>query len=95
MIRSAEEFVLLRTSADSSMYQRAATEQASVDTWTDVVIRFPEMRTWVAHNKTILLEILKLLAQDTDRLVRASVAEKRKLDGELFELLSRDPDEFV
>lgn len=95
MIHSAEEFVSLRTSTDRTVYERATTEQASIETWTDVIIRFPEMRMWVAHNKTVPLEILKVLAKDSDRSVRASVAEKRKLDRELFEFLSRDPDELV
>lgn len=95
MIQSAEEFVTLRTSVGSAEYDRAATEQASIETWTDVIIRFPEMRTWVAHNKTVPLEILKVLATDSNRLVRTSVAEKRKLDRELFETLSRDSDELV
>ena len=95
MIYSAEEFVSLRTSADKTAYERAATEQASIETWTDVIIRFPEMRPWVAHNKTVPLQILKVLANDIDRTVRASVAERRKLDEELFEVLSRDSDEIV
>ena len=95
MIHSADEFVLLRTSADLSMQERATAEQASVETWTNVIVRFPEMRTWVVHNKTVPLEVLKVLAKDTDRSIRASVADKRKLDPELFEVLSRDSDEVV
>jgi hypothetical protein len=95
MIRSAEEFVALRTSTVRAEYERAATEEASVKTWTDVVLRFPEMRSWVAHNKAVPLEILKVLAKDTNLDVRAAVAEKRKLDRELFEILSRDPNDVV
>ena len=95
MIRSADEFVALRTSTERAQYERAAAEEASVETWTDVIVRFPEMRSWVAHNKTVPLEILKVLAKDTDPAVRAAVANKRKLDKELFEVLSRDPDEVV
>lgn len=95
MMHSAEEFVSLRTSDDRLMYERASTEQASVETWTEVIIRFPEMRKWVAHNKTVPLEILRVLARDADPSVRSSVADKRKLDRELFDGLSRDPDESV
>lgn len=95
MIHSADEFVSLRTSADLSKQELATTEQASVETWADVIARFPEMRTWVAHNKTVPLEILKILARDRDHSVRASVAQKRRLDQELFEALSRDTDEVV
>ncbi len=95
MIHSAEQFVALRTSTERSDYEQAVAEQATVETWTDVIARFPEMRTWVAHNKTVPLEILRILAKDADRVVRASVAEKRKLDRKLFEALSRDPEEVV
>lgn len=85
----------LRSSSERAGYERATTEQATVEIWTDVIARFPEMRIWVAHNKTVPLEILRVLARDADRSVRASVADKRKLDRELFESLSRDPDEVV
>jgi predicted DNA-binding protein YlxM (UPF0122 family) len=77
MIHSAYEFVSLGTSADRSMQEIAATDQASVETWADVITRFPEMRTWIAHNKTIPLEILKILARDKGHSVCACVAEKR------------------
>jgi hypothetical protein len=95
MIHSAEQFVALRSSTERADYERAVTEQATVEIWADVISRFPEMRTWVAPNKTVPLEILRVLAKDEDRSIRASVAEKRKLDRELFESLSRDPDEVV
>ena len=95
MIQTAEEFVRLRKSKDPLEYRRAAYEAAPVSVWQDVVHRFPDMRTWVAHNKTVPLQILGLLARDEDTRVRYSVAMKRKLSQELFELLSRDPDEAV
>lgn len=95
MIESAEEFVRLRNSADPSLYQRAAHEEAPLRVWRDVIERFPEMRTWVAHNKTVPLPILRVLAVDPDERVRSMVAMKRKLDRELFELLSHDPAETI
>ena len=95
MIRSAEQFVALRCSDERTDYEQAATEQATFEIWADIIARFPEMRTWVAHNKTVPLEILRILAKDADHVVRSSVADKRKLDRELFESLSRDPDETV
>jgi hypothetical protein len=59
-----------------------------------VISRFPGYRKWVAHNKTVPLEILTELCQfESD--VRRSVAVKRKLSVELFELLARDPDPVV
>ena len=54
--------------------------------------RFPDMRKWVAHNKTIPLEILRELATDEDPHVRWMVAAKRKLDRPLFKLLLLDSD---
>ena len=73
MIQSAEEFVRLRTSDDASEYGRAAHEQASEDTWRDVIERFPDMRVWVAQNKTVPLSILELLRHAPDKGVRDMV----------------------
>jgi len=94
MIHSAEEFVALRDSTVKDEYDRAATDEAPVSVWKDVIDRFPGYRKWVAHNKTVPLEILTLLCQfEPD--VRRFVAVKRKLSGELFELLSKDHDAIV
>ena len=77
VIESAEEFVRLRRSVDPEEYRRAAWEEAPVDTWLDVIERFPEMRSWVAHNKTVPLEILEILRQDPDEQVQWAVRQKR------------------
>lgn len=77
MIDSAEEFVRLRSSDDPAEYRRAAHEEASVQTWLDVVDRFPDMRFWVAQNKTVPLEILERLRHDPDDRVRSMVLLKR------------------
>jgi hypothetical protein len=95
MIFSAEEFVRLRTSERREEYRRAAHEEATLDVWHDIVVRFPDMRRWVAHNKTVPLEILRKLACDEDWRVRRMVASKRKLDRALFEFLSRDEHQAV
>ncbi|OBY74852.1 hypothetical protein [Acinetobacter gyllenbergii] len=95
MISSAEEFVLLRTSESRDEYIRAAHDDATNIVWMDVISRFPEMREWVAHNRTVPLNILEILARDTNESVRATVASKRKLSPELFELLSQDKSEVV
>lgn len=94
MIHSAEEFVALRDSSIKDEYDRAATDEASISVWKDVIDRFPKYRKWVAHNKTIPLEILTLLCQFGPD-VRRSIAVKRKLPDELFELLSNDLDAVV
>jgi hypothetical protein len=95
LITSADEFVALRTSEDHRDSRRAAEEAASPEVWLDVIDAYPEMRLWVAHNKTVPMEILELLARDPDSTVRWTVATKGKLTVELLELLARDPDETV
>ena len=91
MINSAEEFVRLRNSELPDEYRRAAHEEAPISVWHDVISRFPgSVRGWVAHNKAVPLEILKVLARDPEVSVRMTVASKRKLSPELFEVLSRD-----
>ncbi len=77
MIGSAEEFVRLRTSDDPAEYNRAARDQATESTWRDVIERFPDMRFWVAHNKTVPLSVLEILRQDPDDRVRDMVTSKR------------------
>jgi len=76
VIESAQEFVRLRTSEDPAEYQRAAHDEASEDTWRDVVDLYPDMRLWVAQNKTLPLSILKTLRHDPDERVRSMVRAK-------------------
>ena len=89
MITSAEEFVALRDSEIKVDYDRAAMEEAPLSVWREVIERFPEHRRWVAHNKTVPLEILEELCA-FDASVRRFVASKRKLSLTLFERLSLD-----
>ena len=95
MINSAEEFVALRTSEIREEYLRAATESAPIEVWQQVLDRFPGMKTWVAHNKTIPVEILEILARDSDARVRMFVAMKNNLPKHLFLLLADDEDSSV
>jgi hypothetical protein len=95
MITSADEFARLRQSDDGSEQFRASHASAPEAVWIDVTRRYPELRKWVAHNKTVPLAILRLLAKDEDRNVRWTVATKRKLDRDLFEMLADDSDESV
>ncbi|MDF7647058.1 HEAT repeat domain-containing protein [Pantoea sp. Acro-805] len=92
MIRSAKEFVLLRESDDPFDYRRAAEEEATEEIWLDVIRNYPNMKSWVAHNKTVPLEILNVLANDVDPDVRYSVAMKKKLSLEIFKRLASDED---
>jgi hypothetical protein len=95
MITSAEEFVVLRTSEDPNEYHRAAHESASIEIWKDVIARFPDMREWVVHNKTVPVEILEMLATDPDNRVRSAVLRKNKITPAMLDILSRDADEDI
>ncbi len=95
MIHSAEEFFALPTSSVPEEYRRAAHEEASPGVWHDVMERYPQLRSWVAHNKTVPLTVLVLLASDQDPDVRSAVADKRKLTIELFRQFACDPDDGV
>ena len=90
MIASAEEFLRLRISVDPLEYGRAAHEQVSERVWFEIIATCPDMRRWVAHNKTVPLTVLARLAEDQDEKVRSAVARKRKLTAELFGVLSLD-----
>lgn len=95
MIESAEMFVALRTSDDPDEYWRAAHDSADIEVWHEVIDSYPDMRQWVAHNKTSPLEILRLLARDPDPLVRYTVASARRIDDPLMRLLAQDEDDSV
>jgi hypothetical protein len=90
MITTVEEFVRLRISEISDEYHRAAYEEAPIDVWLDVIKRFPEMRFWVAQNKTVSIDILEILSEDTDWRVHSMVASKRKLPEYLQIKLATD-----
>jgi hypothetical protein len=90
VIETAEEFVRLRSSSDPGDYLRAATEEAAEAVWLDIVQTYPEMRFWVAQNKSVPLSILAVLSTDKDARVRLMVAMKNKLSPELFEVLAGD-----
>jgi hypothetical protein len=90
MITSAAEFAALRTSQVQEEYCRAAHEEASVEIWLEVVRDYPDLREWVAHNKTVPVEMLELLHLDPSDRVRQTVASKRKLPLDLQQALSRD-----
>lgn len=91
MIQSAGEFHHLRTSENPDDYARAAQEEAPVAVWREI-IAMPDMREWVAYNKSVPLEILETLARDERASVRAMVAMKRKLPEALLFELAQDAD---
>lgn len=90
MITSAEEFIKLRLSEKMEEYHRAAHDAAPEEVWLNIIQKYPKMRKWVAHNKTVKGKILELLAEDKDWRVRVQVAERRAAGEELLMKLSRD-----
>ena len=95
MISSAAEFCRLRESENPEEYHRAAHEEAPIEIWIEVVKRRPDMRFWVAQNKTVPFEVLEILASDADCRVRDMVARKRKITEAIALKLAEDPDETV
>ena len=85
----------LRRSQRPEECSRAAQDSAPVEVWLDVIQRFPDMRFWVAQNKTVPVEVLAVLACDPDSRVRSRVAMKNKLTDDLFALLAKDQDDSV
>ncbi|MEU9885615.1 hypothetical protein [Sphaerisporangium sp. NPDC051011] len=90
MITSAQEFLSLRFSDDPAEYNRAAREPAPLEVWLELINDHPEARFWVAHNKTVPIEVLRLLATDADWRVRSMVASKNKAPSDVLERLSTD-----
>ena len=95
MIRSAEEFVKLRTSTREEDCLKAARVQAPSEIWFEIVCKYPEMKEWVAHNKTIPPPVLEFLSKDLDRNVRYMVATRRAASEKVLLQLSNDSDESI
>ncbi len=94
-IGSAEEFIRLRNSEDREEYQRAAHGAASPEVWDEVIARFPDMRRWVAQNKTIPSAVMERLALDPDPQVRSVIASGRACPEAVMQHLVTDSEEGV
>jgi len=95
MIDSAEQFRALRESEYIEEYHRAAHDEAPLEVWLDIIARMPDMRFWVAQNKTVPIRVLEQLADDSDTRVRDMVARKRKIPESLQIKLATDTDATV
>lgn len=95
MIKSAEEFVKLRSSEKMDEYLKAAWDDAPLEVWLEVIKNYPDMREWVAHNKSIPVEIMEILADDADERVRFNVATKNRLPEQLQLKLANDSESSV
>lgn len=76
MIETPEEFRRLRESENPEEYRRASHDVAPVEVWLEVIRRWPDMRFWVAQNKTVPVSVLEVLADDPDETVRDMVLRK-------------------
>lgn len=90
LINSAEEFVRLRESAIQSEYLRAAWAEATLEVWVEIIEKYPEMKFWVAQNKTIPLEIMEILSDDPSERVRGMIASKNRLPEHLQIKMAKD-----
>jgi hypothetical protein len=95
MIQSAEQFVFLRSSDDIDLYQQAANDSATEEIWHDVIKKYPDMKVWVVRNKTVPLSILEILSHEEDVNIRHAVGMKRSCSQDIFQRLSKDPNESV
>jgi Leucine rich repeat variant len=95
MIRTVAEFANLRNSKDPADQTRATMDAADDKVWLEVIEQHPDLRKWVAQNKTVSLSIIRQLIDDVDPVTRSWVARKRKLDRAMFVALSTDADERV
>jgi hypothetical protein len=89
-ISSAEEFVRLRSSDIPEEYHLASWGEASDEVWLEVIQKYPDYVRWVAHNKSISLEIVRVLALHPDDDVRSLIAAKRKSPTDVLWMLAQD-----
>lgn len=95
MIKNSAEFVSLRSSEIPDEYNRAATEEAPLDVWMDLIENYDDMRVWVARNKSIPKEIISILSRDKNPIVRDAISSKYPLDFDIYLQLSKDPDDGI
>jgi hypothetical protein len=95
MIKSADEFKTLRESENQEEYSRAATDEAPLEVWLEVLTKYPDLAFWVAQNKSVPVKILEKLTLNEDSKVRDMVARKRKLPENLMLLLAEDNSDTV
>lgn len=95
MIKNSSEFISLRNSEIFSEYNRASTEDAPLEVWLEIIENHPDMKVWVARNKSIPSEIINVLSSDVNPLIRDAISSKYPLDFDIYLLLSKDPDEGI
>ncbi|ANY23612.1 hypothetical protein [Gordonia terrae] len=94
MITSLSEYESLLNSDDLEDRHRVARDSAPAEVWLRIISEVPEYRAFVVQNKTLPLDVLRILAQDVDRDVRFTVAMRRAAakDETIARLLASDSD---
>lgn len=95
MIDNANEWIRLRVSDDPEENQRAANETVPLAVWMQIHARAPELRPFIAYNRTSPLEMLERLASDANWIVRHAVAERIDASEALLRELADDVNEKV
>jgi hypothetical protein len=95
VIETVAEFIRLVESDSAADRRRSAWEEAAGGVWLALIEKHPEMRFWVAHNRTLPVDAMRILAADEDWRVRARIAMKASCPGDVLDLLSSDPHDAV
>ena len=95
MLTTSEEFVALVDQGDAVSQERLRSETATESVWMEIINKYPDYKPAVSLKKNLPDGILKLLATDSDPLIRSTIAMKRALSSELFDLLAADSHELV
>ncbi|WP_143020564.1 hypothetical protein [Sinosporangium album] len=66
-----------------------------MEIWLELVTHHPEAHFWVAQNKTVPIEILRILAASSDWHTRSMVAAKNKATPDILEVLANDDHDAV
>jgi hypothetical protein len=90
MLESAREFARLALSDDPVDRRRSTQEDAPIAVWIELIEKHEDLRFWVANNRTVPIDVLRILVKDNDWRVRDRVASKNSCPPELLELLSSD-----
>jgi hypothetical protein len=90
VIESAEDYELLLDDDAGKVTNKFKTVAASEAAWREIINRYPQFRKTVALNITLPESIHRLLATDGDEDVRSTLADRRQLSPEVFEILAAD-----
>ncbi|MFE0748047.1 HEAT repeat domain-containing protein [Gordonia sp. NPDC058843] len=94
MIASRIAYEALIESNLATNRDRAVRDSAPLSVWLEIIADCPQHKSFVAQNKTIPREVLRVLVEDDDRDVRFTLAMRRAVgrDDQIAGVLASDPD---